>query len=444
MIISFEIENWMAFRDITQLTMVASKERQHNQRVVRIPKYPIRILPVTSIYGGNASGKSIFLKALGFAQNFIINGLKPEEKIPVEPYRLNPDYRNKPTKFRFELLIDEQIYEYSFSVTRNTVLEEKLVKITSSTEKELFYRQSVESIEFHKALPKQDYLNFAFHGTHKNQLFLTNSVLQKITTFKPVFDWFKSKLLLIGPSGLSGPFTSYIHGKDSSLKTINNSLHNFDTGILHLEGEVIPLDTLKIDEASLDQLKRSVSEDSIVEIMNPDRTERITLYEENDQIVAKRLVSYHRQSDGSKVKFEMVDESDGTRRLIDLLPGFQSMSSEKPDRVLVIDELDRSLHSMLTRQLINNFLHNCNNNTRSQLLFTTHDLLLMDQNIFRRDEMWMMERDHEGVSRMVSFAEFKDVRSDKDIRKSYLQGRLGGVPKILIDQCLIMNGLEAR
>lgn len=323
------------------------------------------------------------------------------------------------------------------------MLEKKLVKITSSSEKDLFYRQTDESIEFHQSLPKQNYLNFAFHGTHKNQLFLTNSVLQKITTFKPIFDWFKNKLFLIGPSGLSSPFTSYIHGKDSSLKTINNSLRNFDTGILHLEGEVIPLDSLKIDEAFLDQLKKSVSEDSVVEIMNPDRTERITLYEENDQIVAKKLVSFHRQSDGSKVKFEMFDESDGTRRLIDLLPGFQSMSSEKTDKVFVIDELDRSLHSMLTRQLINNFLCNCNKNTRSQLLFTTHDLLLMDQNLLRRDEMWITERDHEGVSRLISFAEFKDVRSDKDIRKSYLQGRLGGVPKILINQCLIMNDSEA-
>ncbi len=443
MIISFEIENWMAFRDPTLFTMVASKERQHNQRVVRIPKYPIRILPVTSIYGGNASGKSIFFKALGFAQNLIINGLKPEEKIPVESFRLNPGYRNKPTRFRFELLIDEQIYEYSFSITRDAVLEEKLIKITSSSERKLFHRQNDVAIEFNQSLPKQDYLNFAFHGTHDNQLFLTNSVLQKVTTFKPVFDWFKDKLFLVGPSGLSGPFTSYIHGKDPSLKTINKSLHNFDTGILHLEGEVIPLDSLKIDETFLDKLKRNVSENSIVEIMNPDRTERITLYEENDELVAKRLVSYHRQSNGKKVKFEMADESDGTRRLIDLLPGFQSMTSEQDGRVYVIDELDRSLHSMLTKPLIHSFLCNCTNNTRSQLLFTTHDLLLMDQNLLRRDEMWITERDHEGVAKLISFAEFKDVRSDKNIRKSYLQGRLGGVPKILIDECLIMNKSEA-
>lgn len=443
MIISFEIENWMAFRDPTLFTMVASKERQHNQRVVRIPKYPLRILPITSIYGGNASGKSIFFKALRFVQGFIVNGLRPKEKIPVEPFRLNPDYRNKPTKFRFELLINEQIYEYSFSITREVVLEEKLVRITSSSEKELFYRQNSDSIELDKSLPKQDYLNFAFHGTHENQLFLTNSVLQKVTTFKSVFDWFKDKLFLIGPSGLSGPFTLYIRGKDSSLKTINKSLHNFDTGILHLEGEVIPLDSLKIDESLMEQLKKSVSDESIVEIMDPERTERITLYEENGKMVAKRLVSYHQQSDGGKVKFEMADESDGTRRLIDLLPGFQSMSSDTNNRVYVIDELDRSLHSLLTRQLINSFLCTCNNNTRSQLIFTTHDLLVMDQNNLRRDEMWIAERDHEGVSTLISFAEFKDVRSDKDIRKSYLQGRLGGVPKILIEECLIMNDSEA-
>ena len=89
-----------------------------------------------------------------------------------------------------------------------------------------------------------------------------------------------------------------------------------------------------------------------------------------------------------------------------------------------------SLFPLLTRQLVENYLDSCKHETRSQLLFTTHNGLLMDQSLFRRDEMWVAERNSTGQSSMFSFSEYKDVRYDKDIRKSYLQGRLGGIPRI--------------
>jgi len=101
--------------------------------------------------------------------------------------------------------------------------------------------------------------------------------------------------------------------------------------------------------------------------------------------------------------------------------------------VFVIDEVDRSLHTLLTRRLLEAYLASCSADTRSQLLLTTHDVLLMDQQLLRRDEMWVAERKPSGASTLVSFAEFKDVRYDKDIRKSYLQGRLGGIPRILLN-----------
>lgn len=98
----------------------------------------------------------------------------------------------------------------------------------------------------------------------------------------------------------------------------------------------------------------------------------------------------------------------------------------------MIDEVDRSLHTLLIRRLLEGYLTRCSHNSRSQLLFTTYNVLLMDQNLFRRDEMWIAERNAEGISSLLSFSEYKDVRYDKDIRKSYLQGRLGGIPRILL------------
>jgi len=147
-------------------------------------------------------------------------------------------------------------------------------------------------------------------------------------------------------------------------------------------------------------------------------------------------VTYHPNTDGTEIKFDIGQESDGSQRVIDLLPAFLTMSAAKSKKVFVIDEVDRSLHTLLTRQLLESYLNSCSTDRRSQLLFTTHDVLLMDQQLFRRDEMWVAERDGSGASNLISFAEYKDVRYDKDIRKSYLQGRLGGIPRILLSGAL--------
>jgi len=372
----------------------------------------------------------------------ITRGSGPDERIPVETYRLDPEFRKKPSNFRFELLINEIVYDYYFSVTKQMVIEEKLIKVTSASEKVLFYRKNGELVSLDTSLPKQAFLKFAFHGTDNNQLFLTNSVLQKIKTFKAVYDWFKTNLILVGPESMSGPDKIFASPKGPLYESLNKSLSNFDTGITHLEGEDISFKSLDLPDVVKELLNKQIVGSSVAEMKNQTGTERIIIERKDDELVAKKLVSYHQQSNGEKVKFEFSEESDGTRRLIDLLPGFYQMASEHLQKVYIIDELDRSLHSLLTRQLLNIFLCSCTEKTRSQLIFTTHDLLLMDQDIFRRDEMWIAERSKEGVSSLSSFAEFTDVRADKDIRKSYLQGRLGGIPKVLIDECFVFNDLD--
>ncbi|MFG0250265.1 MAG: ATP/GTP-binding protein, partial [Phycisphaeraceae bacterium JB051] len=111
MIISFTFENWKSFRDETRFDMIASLERQHHTTVARVKKYPLRILPIAAIYGGNASGKSNFFSALQFMQRFVVNGTRPKQTIDVKPFILTDTKQNNPTKFVIELLIDETVYE---------------------------------------------------------------------------------------------------------------------------------------------------------------------------------------------------------------------------------------------------------------------------------------------------------------------------------------------
>ena len=165
-------------------------------------------------------------------------------------------------------------------------------------------------------------------------------------------------------------------------------------------------------------------------------SERFVFSMKDGKLTAKKLIAFHPKPDGTEAKFEIRQESDGSQRLIDLLPAFLGLTSQSTPRVFVIDEVDRSLHTLLTRRLLETYLDSCTAETRSQLLFTTHDVLLMDQQLLRRDEMWITERDQSGASHLFSVSDYKNVRYDKDVRKSYLAGRFGGIPRILIGGAL--------
>ncbi|WP_026223427.1 AAA family ATPase [Methylosarcina fibrata] len=439
MLISFSVKNWMSFRDQVTLSMVASRERQHGERVPNLGKFQTRVLPIAAIYGGNAAGKTNFFKALSFARTLIVKGTHPDSLIAVEPFRLDSKTQELPSSFSLELLIDEIIYAFSFSVTRKTILEEKLVLINSTSEKVLYHRLQRKP-NFDASLAKDQFLQFAFKGTRDNQLFLTNSVSQQVDNFRPVYDWFKDTLELVAPDSRFEPFEQFLDEAHPLYATMNQMLPQLDTGIAHLGSEEIPFDNIPLPETMRMMLQEDVKEGTSVRLMSEPINERLVVTRKEGELIAKKLVSYHPKSDGSEAKFEIRQESDGSQRVIDLLPAFLELSAQFSKKVFVIDEVDRSLHTLLTRRLLEAYLANCTTESRSQLLLTTHDVLLMDQQLLRRDEMWVAERDNTGASTLLSFSDYKDVRYDKDIRKSYLQGRLGGIPRILLGSAMANPG----
>ncbi|MCL5037847.1 MAG: ATP/GTP-binding protein [Chloroflexi bacterium] len=434
MLISFTLENWKSFRNEVTFSMIAGREKQHNDRVPEIKKYKMRVLPISAVYGGNASGKSNLFKALEFSKKIIVNGLKLERPIPVDPFRLDPSCKKKPSNFSFMILIKDNLYEFSFSVTRKSVLKEKLVQIKSSNEYKL-YERAGNKISFGKPFDNDDRLKFVFEGTRDNQLFLNNSVTQKVDSFKPVYDWFKNSLVLISPESEYMGLRNYIQKDHPSNKKMIDTLSSLDTGIHGLEEKPVRIDSVPaLKDFPIKIIEENTEEDiGLVLSFSGDRY-LFTL--EGDKIIVKKLFTSHRNIEGKNISFEMSDESDGTIRTIDLIPAFISLSEPCSNFVFFIDEINRSLHTLLIRQLLESYLESCSKDSRSQLIFTTHDVLLMDQDLMRRDEMWVTEHDREGSSTLYSFNEFKEIRYDKDIRKSYLQGRLGGVPRILLKGAL--------
>jgi AAA15 family ATPase/GTPase len=430
MLIKFTLENWLSFSGSEEFSMIASREKQHGTRVPKVAKYQMRILPIAAIYGGNASGKTNLFKALNFVKNLIVKGTQPDATIPVETFKLDAKSIEQPTEFKFELLINDLIYEYSFAVDWKSVIREKLTLINSSSEKVLFDRYDGLP-HFDTSLEKDEFLAFAFRGTRDNQLFITNSVSQRVYNFRPIYDWFKDCLELVAPDFRFEAFEQFLDEGHPLYSTMNQMIPMLDTGITHLGGEVISFDNLPLPDAIRTKLQEEIAEGMAVRLVVQPSNERLVVTRKSGELTAKKLVAFHNTKNGGEVQFEIRHESDGSQRIIDLLPAFLEISAKKSHKVYVIDEVDRSLHTLLTRRLIEGYLQSCSNESRSQLLFTTHDALLMDQSLLRRDEMWVAERDQFGASHLIPFSEYEDVRYDKDIRKSYLDGRLGGIPRIL-------------
>ena len=147
---------------------------------------PIRILPISAIFGGNASGKTNLVRALEFAKNLVVFGTDPDEKMTVETFLLDECCLSQPSHFSFSLLVEELIYEFSFRLTREAIVEEKLVEMNSSSRKTLYDRRSGEP-NYNPSLPTQERLQFVFEGTRGNQLLLTNLASQNLPKFAGIY-----------------------------------------------------------------------------------------------------------------------------------------------------------------------------------------------------------------------------------------------------------------
>ena len=428
-IVTALVSNWRSFRDPVTFSMVASRERQHSFRVSRVKRIHARLLPIAAIFGGNASGKTNFFRAINFAKTLIVRGTRrPGARIPVEPFRLDDESGTKPSRFEFRLLIDEILYNYRFSVTSERVLMESLAR-TKATKEVQLYKRTHDTIDLHPTLGNDSVLQFAFQSTRPNQLFLTSSVLLNIDTFLPVYQWFSDQLELVAPDSRFAPFASLAKNTSKMNAKITDAISQLDVGIARIDIEEISLDRI-LPKALIEDMTEDLKDDQHAVLKLGKHSGEYIVVRKNGELVGKQLVTIHRKTNGNEVKFELRDESDGSRRVLDLLPGFVDLSGSRSQSVYMIDEIDRSLHTVLTRSLLESYLRQCSHETRSQLVFTTHDAQLIDQSLLRRDEIWVTETDKEYVSHLFSFGDYDGIRHDKDIRKSYLQGRLGGIPRI--------------
>lgn len=429
MLIRFKVSNFRSFNQEVIFSMLPGAAQKHQGHITTNHESQIDVLRFAMLYGANASGKSNLIRAISFARNFIIDGVRPKQSIPLETFRLDSSNIDKPSSFEFEFIVGKKAFAYGFLADRRRVHEEWLYSVNTNNEKPLFERRTVADEQLETTYEKmldtdQQFLQFISRGTRPNELLLTKLAENNVEEFASVYEWFHSKLTIVYPHTRHQNVELSIYKDQQFSKALANFLRAMNTGVDEVCAEKI--DT-KLVRESIKELwngndhrtKKGSSKTEKIMVINSPRGRYLIHQNEQDDIDAYVLRT-RRNVDGKSIDFEMSDESDGTQRLLELFPILYDVE----ERVFLIDELERSLHPNLVQNFIKQFLAQA---TQNQLIVTTHEATLLDLNIFRRDEIWFVEKSPTGASTLYSLEEFKP-RHDLDIRKGYLQGRFGAVP----------------
>lgn len=441
MLLNFTIGNWMSYRDETSLSMVSSRERQHLGTCAKIPGFRSKkAVPVAAIYGGNASGKTNMFRALASLKHMVLVDPGVNGAVSVEPFRLESN-NSKSTLFDVTFLAGERVYRFVVEATSSRIAYESLETINEHGAQDIYERiDDGENASFSfdaEFFTDLEHARYAAKSTRSNRLFLGSAVSQNIHELTAPYNWFARTLELVGVESQARSFATCATSKEGFLEYASNILSLLDTGISRLTSEQVGLDVLPPDSELHNNIANLGPDETITmvsERLSGDYGfDMLTIRNDQGTPLVERLRTVHIGPDGEEHTFLPSMESSGTQRLMGLLPmlfDLTDVDGSVGEKVYVVDELDRCLHTMLTRKVLEDFLGTCNAETRKQILFTTHDLLLMDQSIMRRDEMYIAERGTDGCSVLVGLSEYKDVRNDKDLIRSYLEGRFGGIPML--------------
>lgn len=441
MLLRFVVENFRSFRDSTEFNLFPyrklGKLKHHIQRGSGVDA-----LKLSAIYGANASGKSNFIRAIRCVQHYLVKGELPPE-IFTEHFRLDADYARKPTVFGVEFVAQEQVFLYALKFDRNRILGEELYRsgLGNKSDEPIF----VFDAQADTVLRFSD----AFYASSKNKLLaelLNESLLKKnrsvllqlteiennaLADLHTAIEFLKNGINLITPDTRPTGFLSELINNTDFLNFTRNIVRSFHVGIQDLKIERIPLRDYfgENEPEAIRHVLQQLNQNPPLNIQRAEITMRsetgdeLVITSDPEGVFVHRLSFVQKTENEQESVFLIDDQSDGTRRLLDFLPAFLYVLQEK--KTVIIDEIERSLHPILIKQLIQKF--SADATTKGQLIFTTHESNLLDLKIFRRDEIWFTEKSPTGVSNLYPLSRFQEHHTI-DVRRGYLSGRYGAIP----------------
>lgn len=428
MLMRFGIANHLSIREYQEVSLVASSLKGGTTELIETPALKEKLVPLVLVYGANASGKSNLLAGLERMIAHIVNSFRsnaPKGDLPANPFLLDVAAAKEPTRFDVDFLIDGVRYHYGFTFDRRRFIDEWLYAFPSGTRQVWYTRTDTDQFYFGKNLRGR---NKAIEGfTRRNSLFLSAAAQNAHQQLTPIFDYFNDDIIF-DLSATVSPSEVELHYEPVD-KRIVDFLRHADVGISDITIDDYTLESDRSENGRLiwDDLRE------IFKKHYPSAPDPFS-------VSPKYKIRFnHFGRSSSSVPIEIDHESRGTLRLFQLMTSIVA-ALDNP-KVIVVDELDASLHTLLAMKIIEIFGTRAFNRNGSQLIATTHDTNLLCLDSLRRDQIWFAEKTREGETSVYPLTDIR-TRQEDNLEKGYLQGRFGGVP--FLGSVNRLFGLEDR
>lgn len=441
MLIKFELENFRSVRDAMSLSLTAVnyyKERKNELISEALPGLTgIKYLRAAALFGPNASGKSTIFQALETMRNIVMHSasITADATLPYAPYLLDEGSKNNPTYLLAAFTSSGVRYEYSFAFTAQVITEERLCSYPKGREQVWFTRKTevLDGLAPQTEIKGSAFLKIpAALRPLLNDNALLLSLLANYPKFegsakvRPVVDWFAKGLAMIKRGSrsitdypFSGEIVDGAAGSDFQRSFIQEMMRKADVGI----------NQAKIKKIQLSEILKAMG-------ASADDPELAELMTERDQPQEYKTVVFEHQGEGSKVEFDLDAESEGTFQLFSL-SGHIAQALESGSTLLV-DEIDASLHPILVREVIRCFLDPKSNPHDAQLIFTAHNPCLLEEDLLRRDQIWLTEKSN-GATELYPLSDFSPLKNESLV-SGYLLGRYSATP--LVPACFGRCGTD--
>lgn len=412
MLIEFRVTNFRSLRDEQALSLVASTDKTllDTNAVDTGLKAAPHLLKSAVVYGANASGKSNLVKALQYMRGVVLESaaLQPGQTFDrLQPFKLDARSDSLPTAFEVTFFLDGVRYQYGFAMNTQRVVHEQLLVYKAFKPQRWFERRFDDQAgkDVYEFGPNLKGAKNLWEGaTRPNALFLSVAAQLNSESLRPVFDWFANRLVIFNEqSPLSPQFSVHMLKQEAQRKAICKFLRAADISIADIE--------VTTKQAMVHSIR--------FDLATGKREE-----EAGEQAVDE--VKFHHITEQGNAVFDLMDESSGTRNLLFLAGPILDILNK--GLTLVVDELDTSLHTLLVQALVRLFHRTEVNTGGAQLVFTTHDTSLLDAyGLFRRDQIWFVEKRPDQSSSLYPLLDFSP-RKNEALERGYLQGRYGALP----------------
>ncbi|MBD2607776.1 ATP-binding protein [Scytonema hofmannii FACHB-248] len=417
MLIEFSVGNYRSFKEQVTFSMVAAnlvaQDKKLDENNVFEIDDDLKLLKSAAIYGANASGKSNLAKALNFMKWFMVNSSKETqstEKIGVERFQLSSETEAKPSLFEIVFLMNGKKYRYGFEATRDKVVSEWLFYVPKSRETKLFKR-TLDNISVSKAYKA----NGIQERTRDNALFLSVSAQFNVKIAEKILDWLTNSINVVSSLNDRGyrGYTVSCFMNNENKDEILQLLKKLDLGFSDVQVEKIEVTVDSLPSELPDEIRKIIRTNAAVKAISVKTIHR--KFDEAGNIISTEIFNLDNQ------------ESEGTQKVF-ALAGLL-VDTLKNGKVLIIDEFDARIHPLISRAIVELFNSNETNSNNAQLIFMTHDTNLLSNQLFRKDQIWFVEKNRYGATDLYSLAEY-NIPNDASFESDYIKGRYGAIPYI--------------